>query len=75
MRVSFDITFSNGRQMRLGEKGGYDIQKVVAAIAEHGGSIEGWIKDQGQQRYLTLDTGTVAVTGVQVSVTPWPGRG
>ena len=75
MRVSFDITFSNGRQMRLGEKGGYDIQKVVAAIAEHGGSIEGWIKDQGQQRYLTLDTGTVAVTGVQVSVTPWQGRG
>ncbi|MHC5557526.1 hypothetical protein [Kocuria sp. U4B] len=74
MRVSFDITFSNGRQMRLGEKGGYDIQQVVRAIAEHGGSIEGWIKDQGQQRYLTLDTGTVAVTGVQMSVTPWQGR-
>jgi hypothetical protein len=74
MRVSFDITFSNGRQMRLGEKGGYDIQKVVAAIAAHSGNIEGWIKDQGQQRYLTLEVGTVAVTGVQINVTPWQGR-
>jgi hypothetical protein len=73
MRVSFDITFSDGRQMRLGEKGGYDIQKVVAAIAAHAGSIEGWIKDQGHHRYLTLDTSTVAVTGVQISVTPWQG--
>lgn len=71
MRVSFDITFSNGRQMRLGEKGGYDIQKVLTAVAAHGGSIEGWIQDQGQQRYLTLDVATVAVTGVQMRVTPW----
>lgn len=74
MRVSFDITFSDGRQMRLGEKGGYDIQKVVAAISRRGGSIEGWIKDQGENRYLTLDVDTVAVTGVQMSVTPWQGK-
>ena len=74
MRVSFDITFSDGRQMRLGEKGGYDIRKVVAAISRHGGSIEGWIKEQGENRYLTLDVDTVAVTGVQMSVTPWQGR-
>ena len=71
MRVAFDIIFADGRQMRLGEKGGYDIQKVVAAISDHGGNIESWIKDQGQQRYAALDTGTVAVTGVQMSVTPW----
>lgn len=74
MRVSFDITFSNGRQMRLGEKGGYDIQKVVRDISKHGGNIEGWVKGQGENRYATLDTGNVAVTGVQMSVTPWQSR-
>lgn len=71
MRVSFDITFANGRQLHLGEKGGYDVQRVVRAVAEHGGNIEGWIKDQGKERYLSLDTGKVAVTGVQIMVTPW----
>lgn len=74
MRVSFEITFSNGRLMRLGEKGGYDIRRVVAAISEQGGSIEGWVKEQGRHRYATLDTGSVAVIGVQMSVTPWPGK-
>lgn len=74
MRVSFDITFSDGRQMRLGDKGGYDIGKVVAAVARRGGSIEGWIKDQGRNRYLTLDLDAVVVTGVQMSVFPWQGQ-
>lgn len=74
MRVSFDITYSNGRQMRVGEKGGYDIDNVTAAVAGHGGDIEAWVKSQGGTRYATLDTTTVAVTGVQMNVTPWHGR-
>lgn len=74
MRVSFDITYSNGRQMRVGEKGGYDIQNVMSAVKEHGGDIEAWVKSQGGQRYTTLDTEAVAVTGVQLNVTPWAGR-
>lgn len=74
MRVSFDITYSNGRQMRVGERGGYDVQTVMTAVREHGGDFEAWVKSQGGQRYTTLDADTVAVTGVQMNVTPWRDR-
>lgn len=74
MRVTFDVTYANGRQMRVGERGGYDVQAVTRAVSEHGGDFEAWVKSQGGTRYASLDTSQNAVTGVQMVVMPWNKR-
>ncbi|GAB3244498.1 hypothetical protein [Arthrobacter pigmenti] len=75
-RVKFNITFSDGRVMEVGGKGGYSAEDFNQGIKDNDGDVEAFLMSQaqgpgGKARYKGLDVSKTPITGVSTTVYPW----
>jgi hypothetical protein len=67
-RVAFAVTFTDGSQLRLGSKGGYDPDRVLLQFRIERGDPYAWLKDQLAGRYPI----TPKITIIGVDIDTWP---
>jgi hypothetical protein len=67
-RVAFAVTFTDGSQLRLGSKGGYDPDRVLTQCRIERDDPYAWLKDQLAGRYPS--TPKISIIGVDIDT--WP---